>query len=49
MKKHAELIAFALLIIGTLGLLANETIFDISHMANLRILPLSDAATPGLL
>jgi len=27
MKNHIELIAFALLILGTLGLLANEVIF----------------------
>ena len=35
MKNHIKLIAFALLIVGTLGLLANEFIFDWGSPATL--------------
>ena len=35
MKNYIELIAYALLIVGTLGLLANEFIFDWGSPATL--------------
>ena len=35
MKNHIKLIAFALLIVGTLGLLTNEFIFDWGSPATL--------------